>query len=479
MRPSSIYLASKRAAVTYVRNSVTGSLDVQVAPGGTGNVVADMASYLNVSWISSAMTDEDREAAAANPDGISLRFTSDNPIQVYLLQHDRRVFDSMQNVLTADVIWASNNYLWDSWTAPTFDASMHGVWEDFKVFTADFANELLTRSATDPDAVYLVHDYQLVCVPAILRKARPDRPILNFIHIPWPSADYWRMLPRYIRTEILRGMLGATVIGFFADRWVRNFLASVEDCLPESKVNWSQRTVEWDGRTVQVADMPLGYSPQALEFRSPRIDPELERWWGDRPLVLHSGRTDPMKNGERAVQAFVTALTRDPSLRGTRLLVRSNPNRLYVEANHRYFERLTAAVAEANQTLGEEAVRLICENDVDATIGCMRRADVLFINSTVDGQNLTIFEGALMTPRDAWLILSERCGAAEALHEVCTMINPFDIDEQAEALRAALHAGPEERAAAAARRREVAARYDLPSWADQQLRSLGIKPPSR
>ncbi|WNG26801.1 trehalose-6-phosphate synthase [Cystobacter fuscus] len=473
MSQERIFLASKRAPVTYHRDA-SGALTAELAPGGTANVVADLASQLGVSWIACAMTEEDRYVATQHPRGMEVQVSAAAPVRLHLLQHDPAVFEDMQEIITADLLWASNNYLWDGWTKPTFDARIHRAWKNFERFTETFATTLLERSKSCAEPVYLLHDYQMCGVPQHLRAQRPTAPQLLFVHIPWPSADYWRMLPRPMREGLLRGMLGADVIAFFAHRWVRNFLACVEDLLPEARVDYPSATVRWEGRTVRAEAMALGYSPSALDIREGEGSPELDAWIGDHPLVVHSGRTDPIKNAERAVLAFTAALQEDPGLRHARLLVKMNPNRLSVEANQQYRDRVGRAVEAANRTLGGEVVRMVCTNSVNGTFAALKRADVLLLNSTVDGQNLTAFEGTLFNQRDAVLILSERCGAAEALANVSRLVNPFDIVEQAQALKEALRATPAERAEAARRRREVVLRYDLPTWVRQQLSSLGL-----
>lgn len=475
MNKLKVYLASKRAPLTYQLDPKTNKNIAWLAPGGTANVVADMASYLEIDWTASAMTNEDRQAANENPEGLYIKFTSEEPIHLYLLQHEKKVFDSMQYRFTSDLMWASNNYLWDSWTQPSFDESVRDVWSDFLTFTNDFTNIILKRSEKEKEPIYLIHDYQLVCVPERIRKARPTAPMLLFVHIPWPSADYWRMMPKYVRTAILEGMLGASSVAFFAHRWVTNFLACVADLIPKATIHWETKTISYQGRTIRVEAMPLGYSPQAVSHRKPKFDKAFEEWIGDRPLVLHSGRTDPMKNAIRAIQAYLLAVQKNPILKNSRLLVRTNPNRLYVEANNRYFEGIKDMVNHANETLGEEAVRMVLENDVDATFGCMERADLFLYNSTVDGQNLTVFESPLVNKRHASVILSERCGAAEALKDVCTLINPFDLAEQADAIHRALTMSAKEREITAKKRIEVSKRFDLPSWVDMQLNSLGLK----
>jgi trehalose 6-phosphate synthase len=470
-----LFLASKRAVVTYAPDADTGELRGWLAPGGTGNVVAEQAGYLDVSWIVSADTDDDHRAAEQNPDGMVTELPSGREVRVHHLRHDRVTFRVVQDFFTAELMWAGNNYGWDRWTTPSFGEETRRAWRLFGEFTDDFANEMLLRSADDPEPVYLVHDYQLVCVPAKIRAGRPDAPILMFVHIPWPSADHWRILPREIRTGVLEGMLAADVIGFFTERWTRNFLACVADLLPDAEIDHAAGTVTWRGRVAAVRSQPLGYSPETLRRRNSALPDGIAEWAGDARLVVHSGRTDPIKNGWRAVRAFVLAVQQNPELRGTRMLVRMNPNRLYVEANADYVRRVEEAVEEANAALGDDTVRVHCDNDVNHSFGAFERADLLVFNSTVDGQNLSVFEAPLVNERDADVVLSEMAGAAEILAPVCRTVNPQDVAEQAEAIAAGLLAPPEERARAARLRRETAEPWTLERWVDDQLASLGLR----
>lgn len=472
MTDRQLFLASKRAAVSYAPDPDTGELRPWLAPGGTGNVVAEQAGVLNVTWIASADTDDDHRAAQESPDGLTLGLQSGRDIRVRLLRHDRRTFEVVQNFLTAQILWAANNYGWDTWTSPTFGAETYRAMESFAEFTGDFADALLKSSADATDPVYLVHDYQLVAVPARLREQRPDAPILLFVHIPWPSPDYWRVLPKPVRVGLLEGMLPATTIGFFADRWRRNFLDCVADLIPDARVDRDAGVIHWRGRRTSVRTMPLGYSPLTIRSHEPRLPDGFADWAGERPLVVHSGRTDPMKNAERAVRAFELAVQSDERLRGARMLVRMNPNRLYVEVNADYVRRVQTAVADANAQLGADTVRWHCDNEVEHTLGCFRRADLLMFNSTVDGQNLSTFEAPLINGRDAEVILSELCGAAEVLAPVCRTVNPFDLVEQARAITDCLTSPAAERAEAAERRRRAAEPWTLEAWVRAQLDGL-------
>ncbi|CAH2787291.1 MAG: Alpha,alpha-trehalose-phosphate synthase [UDP-forming] (EC [uncultured Caballeronia sp.] len=474
MKAKRYILVSKRSPLTYHRNESTGTLETALAPGGTANVVADMASLLGVEWISSAMTAEDLEVRKQHPDGLQLAFTSkQHPITVHMLEHDAQVFNDMQEIMTADVLWASNNTLWDSWNAPNFGPEIRSAWKHYKDFNADFLKAVGAQLEKAPGTSVLVQDYQLSVLPAMIRRRHAGVPVLLFIHIPWPAADYWSMLPKYLRTEFIEGMLGASVVGFFAARWCRNFVDCVRDLLPDAVVNRDAGTVEYRGHVTTVAAMPLGYSPQAIEHRSKALPADLQSWAADSFLFVHSGRTDPIKNGGRAITAFRLACENDEALRGrSRFLVRCNPNRLYVKANSDYLAQLEREAAHTNSRFGEELVRVVCENNVDHTLGCLQEADALLFNSTIDGQNLTVFEGSLLNHRHATVILSERAGTAEALASSVELINPFDIAELADTLAYAFHLTSEQRNRRAEERRKVVVQYGLPGWVDQQITAL-------
>ncbi|MGL4766959.1 MAG: trehalose-6-phosphate synthase [Formosimonas sp.] len=471
----SYIVASKRAAVTYELDNSTGKLIAQIAPGGTANVVSDMASYLNVNWIASAMTVEDKQVAKDYPDGFELGFNSTSyarPIKIFFLSHEQEVFDDMQNIICADILWHSNNALWDSWISPNFNARTNLAWGGFEKFSYQFASAIEKNLSNEPGAHILLHDYQMLLVPEIIRGKGIENPLLLFIHIPWPEPDYWRMLPRYMRESLVSSALSSSVIAFFCDRWCLNFLRGVKDIFPLAEVDYDQKTVQYKGRITKIENMPLGYSQQALDSRAGYVPKELEKWLNGRPYIMHSGRTDPMKNAHRAIIAYREAALQNEKVRQHCLLIRTNPNRLNVDDNSKYLQMLYAEAESTNKLLGDEVVIVVCENDVKATIGCLSHADIILINSTIDGQNLTVFEAALTNLKDAPLILSERTGAAEIMSDGCLIINPFDILELVNTLIFACGLSRSERYIRASLCRELAKPCELKNWVDQQISTL-------
>jgi len=463
-----IVMATKRAPVEYER-AASGELVVSLSPGGTASVVADQARYLDVSWFASALTESDAEVAAVHADGVDVDLGGKKPLRLHLLRHDPAVFDPVQYHFANETLWLTHHSLWDGWRTPTFDERTRHEWECFLAFSEDFASALVAAAHAEP--MFLLHDFQLLYVPRLLRERAPGARILAFSHSAWPPADVWRMTPRYMRTGLVEAMLHADVVGFFAQRWVTNFLACVVDCVPEAEVDHARRSVRYEGRTTTVRALPLGYSPAALAERRSSFPDELARWVESASLVVHSGRTDPIKNAPRAIQAFRQALG-DGQQIDARLLVKMNPNRLYVDANAEYVRATEACVGEANDALGFEAVRLVVDNDVALTLGSFERADLILLNSVIDGMNLSAFEGTIVNDRAAELVLSETSGAAEQLADVATIVSAFDVAEQAAAIAEALRLPADERRRRHEARRARSLEFTLERWVDAQLSAL-------
>ncbi|MEJ2163632.1 MAG: trehalose-6-phosphate synthase, partial [Robiginitalea sp.] len=108
-------------------------------------------------------------------------------------------------------------------------------WKVFEAVNQKFADAVL-EAASEEDVLW-VHDYQLMLVPEMVRKSRPELSIGFFLHIPFPSYEIFRTLPW--RAEILRGLLGADLIGFHTYDYERHFLSSVRRIL-RLEVNFNE-----------------------------------------------------------------------------------------------------------------------------------------------------------------------------------------------------------------------------------------------
>ena len=178
-------------------------------------------------WVAAAGSDADRELANG-PDGgrIDMEdFGAD--YRVRLLDIDAERYDLYYNRISNGILWFVHHYLWDTVRQPVFDDEVDLAWNEYVAVNRRFAEALAEeadRSQTPP--AFLVQDYHLTLVPRFLRELRPDAFIAHFSHTAIAGLTYLRILPARIREGILRGMLGADVLGFHSQMWAENFLMS-------------------------------------------------------------------------------------------------------------------------------------------------------------------------------------------------------------------------------------------------------------
>ena len=433
-----------------------------------------------MTWLASAMTDEDR-VVAAEQDGSFVEETADGAsYRLRLVAHDPVSYDRFYNVLANPTLWFLQHYLWGLGSAPDFGPELHAAWSDGYVpVNQALAAAALEELEREPDAAVLFHDYHLYLAPRLVREARPDVVTSHFVHIPWPEPDYWHALPPELRTAVHEGLLANDVVGFHTERWRRAFLLSAERLLG-ARVDPESCTVEHHGRVTRVVARPISVDP--AEFDRLGEDPAvLEReaaLVARRPeqLVLRVDRTDPSKNIVRGFHAFGLLLERHPELYGrVGMVALLAPSRQDIPAYAEYLHELEAAAREVNERFGSDTwrpVELDVADDFLRSVAGYKQFDVLFANSVFDGLNLVAKEAFLVNERAGVLVLSENAGAHEELGDWALTVNPIDVSGQADALYSALTLDPAERRRRADAIRAHVRAHDIREWVDAQLADL-------
>jgi trehalose 6-phosphate synthase len=476
----------RKLLVVFNRAPVSYLLDddgQRVARRGGGGVVTALGGLLahhDVTWVASAMTDEDR-AVATERGGSFVEETSEGAIyRLRLVSHDPAAYDRFYNVMANPTLWFLQHYLWGLGSAPDFGAELHEAWSDGYVPVNEaLAAATLEELDRDPDAAVLFHDYHLYLAPKLVREARPDVVTSHFVHIPWPEADYWHALPPELRVAVHEGLLANDVVGFHTERWRRAFLLAAERLLG-ARVDPQTGTVEHRGRTTRVVAHPI--SVDAEEFDRLREDPAvLEReavLAARRPeqLVLRVDRTDPSKNIVRGFHAFALLLERHPELHGrVGMAALLAPSRQDIPEYAEYVRAVESAVRTVNDRFGREGwqpVELDLADDFLRSVAGYKQFDVLLVNPVFDGLNLVTKEAFLVNERDGVLVLSENAGVHEELGGLALTVNPLDVSGQADALYAALTLDPAERRRRAGAIREHVRTHDIREWVEAQLADL-------
>ncbi len=227
-----LIVVSNRGPVSYGRDEA-GKRVARRGAGGLATALRGLLGTQEVTWIASAMTDEDKLVAAeAGAAAVPQTAEDGSTYRLRLLAHDPPAYDLFYNVVANPLLWFTQHYLWGLAAEPELGAELEPAWEEGyravnRAFASAVVEELAAGSGTETvtPAVFF-HDYHLYLAPGIVRAVRPDALLAQFVHVPWPQSDYWHVLPRRLREAVLDGLLANDVVGFHTERWRRNF----EEC---------------------------------------------------------------------------------------------------------------------------------------------------------------------------------------------------------------------------------------------------------
>jgi trehalose 6-phosphate synthase len=469
-----LLVVSNRGPIQFSRNAA-GERVSQRGGGGLVTALAGLAASHRLTWVASALTEEDQAVAEDGP-------VSEENLTLQLVVHDREEYDRYYNVFANPALWFIQHYLWGLALAPDVDRNIRLAWESgyepCNVRIGEAAVERL-RAAEGERPCVLVQDYQLYLVPRIIREAVPDVLMEHFTHIPWPMPDYWRVLPADIRTAIHNSMLANDLVGLHRARYVRNFLASVAE-FADAEVDMRSCTVHHAGGTTVARHYPISVDPEQFDrlAESPEVLGEEPQVMSVRPerLVLRVDRTDPSKNIVRGFRAFEVFLNDHPEWHGrVSMLALLDPSRQDIPEYSEYVGAVQRAARRVNDRFYAsdwQAVDLRMSDNFPQAVAAYKNYDVLLVNAIFDGMNLIAKEAPLVNRRDGVLILSENAGAHAELGEWAITVNPFDIQAQADAIHDALVMPQDERHHRIEAIRAHVRGHDIRWWIEGQLDEL-------
>src|SRR5438034_3663775 len=203
-----LIVVSNRGPVSFTRDE-DGNRVARRGGGGLVTALRSLVIHHDVTWIASAMTDEDRVAAEEiGGDAIEEVARDGSPYRLRLVSHDPSAYDWFYNVVANPTLWFIQHYLWDLKTAPSLDHGLHHAWaEGYVPVNRAFADAVVDELDRDPGAAVFFHDYHLYLAPRFAREARPDARLAQFVHIPWPQTDDWHVLPQEVRRALHHGRL--------------------------------------------------------------------------------------------------------------------------------------------------------------------------------------------------------------------------------------------------------------------------------
>jgi trehalose 6-phosphate synthase/phosphatase len=354
----------------------------------------------------------------------------------------------------------------------SYNKTFWAVYEKVNTKFADAVAEILR-----PGDTVWVHDYHLLLLPEMIRRRRPGASIGFFLHIPFPSFELFRLLPW--REEILRGLLGADLVGFHTKSYSRHFLESVSTILG---LEARQGKIRLGTRTVTAGAFPMGIDSKKFSTAGslPRVRREvekIERRCVDRKIILSVDRLDYTKGIPQRIEAYDLFLERNPEWREkvTFILI-AVPSRTAVPAYAQLKKSVDESIGRISGRFGAigwvPIWYLYRALPFETLAAYYRAADVCLVTPLRDGMNLVAKE--YLASRDAGdgvLVLSEMAGAAEELGG-SILVNPNNTDEIAEAIKEALSLGPKEQIRRNEPMRRRIEKNTVVRWAGDFLREL-------
>jgi trehalose 6-phosphate synthase len=477
-----LVLVSNRGPATFAR-AESGELRARRGGGGLVTALTGLVHHRDAVWVASAMGPEDAEMSERHAgrsfdcevDGVSYT--------VRLVSSDAEAYDGFYNVVANPMLWFIQHYLWDLSNAPDIrNAEVQAYEEGYCVVNQDLAGAVLEEVEQEESAVVMLHDYHLYVAPKYIRRERPDLFLHHFVHIPWTQPDAWRVLPADIREDLYEGILSNDIIAFHTRSYRRNFLLCCRE-LFDLEVDEENGVVHFDGREVWVRSYPLPISAETFERNAQReAVHEFERDILRRRrehLILRVDRADLSKNVLRGFTAFDLFLEQHPEFREqVTFIAHLIPSRQDVPEYVEYLERIEALVAVVNHRHGTTdwmPIELRLRENLEEAIAAYKHYDLLMVNAMFDGMNLIAKEGPLVNERNGVSLLSENTGAHEELADFALSVNPFDVQEQADAIHRALTMSAEERSWRAQGLKRIVTARDPGDWVDDQLADIQAK----
>jgi trehalose 6-phosphate synthase len=329
----------------------------------------------------------------------------------------------------------------------------------------------------------LVQDYHFALLPRLLKEKRPDARVAIFWHIPWPNQEAFGICPW--QRQLVDGLLGADLIGFHIQSHCNNFLQTV-DRVVESRVDWEHFAVSRQDHRTIVRPFPISVDltdDESVESHNCGVN------YLERSTLLHSlgveaafvgvgvDRVDYTKGIPERFRAIERFLEKYPSYQGRFTFVQIGaPSRTHIKRYHDLLAEVEAEAERINwrfQTSKWKPIIFLKRQHSHAEIEryyCA--ADLCLVTSLHDGMNLVAKE-FLAARRDerGVLILSQFTGAARELRDAL-LVNPYDIDQTAEAIRAALEMEPEDKQMRVHRMRKVIKEQNIYRWAGSLITEL-------
>lgn len=459
-----IVIVSNRLPISYKK--VDGELAMSRGGGGLATALSTYATSNKSLWIgwpgiaNEELTDDDRDC-------IIRELKKYNCYPVFLTRDQLNKF---YNGYSNGVLWPLFHDM-----APDKNEINEKNWNAYREVNKLYAT--ITHKLAKEDSLIWVHDYQLLLLPEMLRVKRPKGKIGFFLHIPFPNAT--RMLKIPHADKLLRGVIGADVVGMHTPSYVQNFLG----CCAQTKIGRvGTEKIALSYRIVRVTDFPISIDyesfSKATQTREVALEYKKLQWqYRGKKVILMSDRMDPTKGLLERLTAYRTLLEQSPDLHGKIIMTMiAMPSRGEIETYRALREKIEKLVRDINSQFGTskwQPIDATYDNIPFAHYAALyKRADVAFIAPIRDGMNLVAKEYLASAPNhEGVLVLSETAGAAEELRDA-VLVNPKKPKTLVAGLKTALTMPRSELRRRTANMQRHIKHFDVNHWVDSFVGSL-------
>jgi trehalose 6-phosphate synthase/phosphatase len=384
---------------------------------------------------------------------------------------DATEYDEYYNGFSNSLLWPLFHYF------PSYAEYNEQQFDAYLQVNQKFA-ETLRPHLREGDTVW-IHDYHLVPLAAMLRKIIPDLRIGFFLHIPFPSYEIFRLMPRRWQQELLKGLLGADLIGFHTIDYASHFLQTLKMIF---SIDSERNTILYDNRLIKVDVFPISinfrkfydaYDDDKITF----LRNEIRRGVGNKKIIFSVDRLDYTKGVQNRLLAYEHFLKNNPQYLGRVVfIIVIVPSR---DTISKYIERkkqIDELIGRINSSIGNLEWMPVIYNyhalDFENMVALYGACDLAVITPLRDGMNLVSKEFvASRKDRRGVLVLSEMAGSARELTHAFT-INPYDIAEISNCIREGLEMTEENQAVCMENMQKRVSNYDVKAWAEEFIKEL-------
>ena len=466
-----LFVVSNREPYVHMRHGK--SVEVMVPPSGVVTAIEPILRACDGTWIAHGNGDADLETVDEHD---RLRVPPEDPHyslrRVWLNEAEE---EGYYYGFANEGIWPLCHI---AHTRPIFRAE---DWKYYQEVNQKFADALLEEMKNVEKPIVLVQDYHFALLPRMIKEKRPEAKVAIFWHIPWPTPEAFDISPW--RRELVDGLLGADLMGFHIQSHCNNFLQTV-DRVVESRVDWEHFSVRRQDHLTLVRPFPISVDFTDVQRPESTLDSYTERSTLFKALGVEAtfmgvgvDRVDYTKGILERFLAIERFLVKYPSYQGQFTFVQIGaPSRSHLKRYHDLMVEVETEADRINRRFQTDKWKPIVflnrQHSHQEIQSYYRAAHLCLVTSLHDGMNLVAKE--FVAARDderGVLILSCFTGAAHELRDAL-QINPYDIDQTAEAIRSALEMEPEEKELRMRHMRKTVREHNVYRWAGSLIAEL-------